>query len=158
MLTSLNRLTGMPVVWRDRQVGCVERAVADMRCMRLQGLVVRRGFAGARWVAREMILTVGRQSVVIVCRPGRMPQQETEGIRRVVLASGSCAGEVSDVILRSDTLGVAALEVSQGPLYRLAGRRAYAPGCLMNGAGEAVAPQLISWTQLLTLLGEGENA
>ena len=26
MLTSLNRIAGLPVVWQDRQLGCVERA------------------------------------------------------------------------------------------------------------------------------------
>ena len=43
MLTSLNRMVGLPVVWQDRQLGYVERAVPDARARRLSGVVVRKG-------------------------------------------------------------------------------------------------------------------
>lgn len=161
MLTSLNRLTGLPVVWRDRHMGYVERAVADLGHMCLDGVVVRRGFGSARWVPRDAILLAGRQSVVLRERPVRMPETGAEAIRRAFLTSGCCVGEVSDVIIHGDTLRIAALEVSQGPIYRLMGRCAYAPGYRVSEYGEpggVVVPPLISWTQLLTQLGEGEDA
>lgn len=162
MLTSLNRLTGLPVVWRDQQMGYVERAVADVRHMCLDGVVVRRGFGSARWAPRDAILLAGRQSVVLRNRPVRMPDEEANALRRAVLTSGCCVGEVSDVVIHGDTLRIAALEVSQGPVYRLLGRCAYAAECRVKEHGEpdevVVPPQLISWTQLLTQLGEGEDA
>ena len=43
MLTSLNRIAGMPVIWQDRQIGCVERAISDASARRLRGLVIRKG-------------------------------------------------------------------------------------------------------------------
>lgn len=160
MLTSLNRLTGLPVVWRDRQMGYVERAVADVQGMRLHGLVVRKGIGAARWSPGEGVLLAGQYSVVLDRRPVRMPEAEPQSIRRAVFTTGGCAGEVSDVLIRSDTLAVAALEVSQGPVYRLMGRCAYAPVCRVNGdgePGEVVVPQLLTWAQLLTQLGEEDG-
>jgi len=157
MLTSLSRLTGLPVVWRDRRIGCVERAVADVDGMCLQGMVVRRGIGSARWAPREGILLAGRQSVVLSRQPERMPREESAYIRHAVLTSGGCAGEVCDVIICSDTLRIAALEVSQGPVYRLLGRRWYATECRMNTygePGEVIVNRLLSWTQLHTQLGE----
>lgn len=157
MLTSLNRMTGLPVVWRDRHMGYVERAVASVQRMQLDGLVVRRGFAGARWVPRDTVLLVGRHSVVISTRPAHMPELGQIMPGRAVLTSGFCVGEVSDVIICGDTLRVAALEVSQGPLYRLLGSCAYASACRLSEHGEVVVPPLVSWTQLLRQLGEGER-
>lgn len=161
MLTSLNRLTGLPVIWRDRQLGYVERAVANVNSMRLDGVVVRRGIGSARWAPADGILLAGRQSVVLSRQPVKMPQQQAEQIRRAVLTSGCCVGEVSDVVICGDTLRIAGLEVSQGPVYRLLGRRAYTPSCRLNAygePGEVVVPQLLSWAQFLTQLGEGEDA
>lgn len=160
MLTSLNRLTGLPVVWRDRQIGYVERAVADVQGMCLHGVMVRKGIGSARWSPGDSIALAGRQSVVLSRPPVRMPDAEPDVIRRAVLTTGRFAGEVSDVFIHADTLRIAALEVSQGPVYRLMGRCAYAPdGCLSRQeAGMVVVPQLLSWAQLLTQLGEGEDA
>jgi len=64
---------------------------------------------------------------------------------------------VCDLIIYADTLCVAALEVAQGPVYRLLGRCAYAPSCCQSSADEVVVPELLSWTQLLTHLGEEEE-
>ena len=38
MLTSLNRMVGLPVVWQDRRLGYVERAVPDARARRLSAV------------------------------------------------------------------------------------------------------------------------
>ena len=157
MLTSLNRLTGLPVVWRDRQMGYVERAVADVPRMRLHGLVVRKGIGGARWSPAENILLAGKRSVVLSSRPVRMPETEPRPVRLAIHAAGGCAGEVCDVFIHGDTLQIAALEISQGPVYRLLGRCAYAPACRVHENGEAVVPRLLSWTQLLTQLGEEDG-
>ena len=39
MLTSLNRMVGLPVVWQDRQLGYVERVVPDAHARKLCGVV-----------------------------------------------------------------------------------------------------------------------
>ena len=56
MLTSLNRIAGMPVIWQDRQIGCVERAIADASARRLRGLVIRKGIGLARWLPSGLSL------------------------------------------------------------------------------------------------------
>lgn len=160
MLTSLNRLTGLPVVWQDRHVGYVERAVADLERMRLHGLVVRKGLGSARWLPEESILMAGRRAVAAAKLPVRMPDEQPLQARCAVFASGGSAGEVCDVIIQSETLKAAALEITQGPLYRLLGRCGYAPGwriCMNGDAEEAVVPPLLTWTQLCTQLGEGDD-
>lgn len=160
MLTSLNRMTGLPVVWQDRQIGCVERAVADVNVMRLSGVVIRKGIGSAKWAPAEGILLAGRQSVVLSREPVRMPRGTDEPVRRAVLTSGGCAGEVSDALIHGDTLRIAALEVSQGLLHRLMGRRQYAVECRLNPygePGEVIVAGLLSWTQLLRRIGEEDE-
>ena len=158
MLTSFNRMNGQPVVWRDRQIGYVERAVADVRTMCLEGVVVRRGFGSAKWVPRGSVLLAGARCVVLSNAPQRMPKAEQTQVRRAVWTTGSLAGDVSDVILEGDTLRIAALEVAQGPLAWITGKRAYAVECRLFAQDEVIVPKLLSWAQLLTLLGEGEDA
>ena len=58
MLTSLNRMVGLPVVWQDRQLGYVERAVPDAHARRLSGVVVRKGIGAAKWVSSDGIAVV----------------------------------------------------------------------------------------------------
>ena len=54
MLTSLERITGMPVVWKDQQVGLVEQAVADADAHRLCGLIIRKACAVRAGVQRRI--------------------------------------------------------------------------------------------------------
>ena len=157
MLTSFNRMTGQPVVWCDRQIGYVERAVADVRAMCLEGVVVRKGFCSAKWVPRDGVLLAGERCVVLNAAPRRMPKAEQMQVRRAILTTGGLAGDVSDVILEGDTLRIAALEVAQGPLAWLTGRRVYAAEWRLCARDEVIVPSLLSWKQLLTLLGEGED-
>lgn len=157
MLTSLNRLTGLPVVWKDQQMGYVERAVADVRRMRLCGLVVRKGIGSARWSPAESIELAGKRSVVLNSRPVRMTEKEPLPVNMAMLASGGCAGTVCDVYLHGDTMKIAALEIAQNPLMQLLGRCFYAADCSVHEDGQAVVPQLLSWTQLLTQLGEEDG-
>ena len=160
MLTSLNRMVGLPVIWQDRQMGYVERAVPDARVRRLSGVVVRRGIGGAKWVAAEAIALVGSRCVLVRQKPAAMPDDRPESPERAFLTTGECAGEVTDIILRSDTLHLKALELSPGPLYRLLGRCAYAPEYRAGGgarAGEVVVPRLLTWAQLKRTLGEEDG-
>ncbi|MBR6571767.1 MAG: hypothetical protein IKK75_15070 [Clostridia bacterium] len=157
MLTSVNRLIGRKVLWRDQELGHVERAVADAESRRLHGLVIRRGMGSARWVPADSIRLEGR-SCVLKEQPVRLPKQEPMEVRYAVLASGQRAGEVCDVILHADTLRIAALEVTQGPLYRLMGRCGYASGFRRGEADEVMIGPLLTWTQLLRQLGEEAEA
>lgn len=158
MLTSLKRMVGLPVVWQDRQMGYVERAVPDAGLRRLSGVVARRGIGPAKWYAPEDVVAVGRLCVLVRGKSSSVPDGRQGSLGRVFLTTGECAGEVTDVILHGDTLRLAALELSQGPVYRLLGRRAYAPEYRVNGAtGEAVTPRLMTWAQLKRALGEEEE-
>ncbi len=149
LLTTLNRMTGMPVVLSDVQIGYVERAVADLRHGRLQGVIIRRGIGMARWCDQSAIALVGRECVLLRQRPGRLPDLKPQQPVQVFLSSGQWAGTVSDVVLRGDNLALQALEVSTGPLQTLLGRRVYARAYRSVGHGrQVVVPRLLSWTQL----------
>lgn len=161
MLTSLNALIGLPAVWQDRQVGWIERAVADVCSRRLKGLVMRRGIGAAKWVSGDEVLAAGESCVLLRSKPTRLPDLPDDRPTQAFLTTGEPVGEVTDLIFHSDTLRLAALEICQGPLYRLMGRRAYAAEfCIRpNGStGDAVTARLLSWAQLCRQLGEGENA
>ena len=160
MLASLNAIIGQTVIWQDQKVGLVERAFPNAQKRRLDGLVIRRGMGVARWISGEDILLLGKSCVVVRRKPQRMPEKENVIPGRVFLTSGECAGEVTDVFVETHTLRLAALEVCQGPFYRLMGRRAYAAQFHMNAGGEegdVTAPGLLSWTQLKTRLEEGNG-
>ena len=73
MLTSLNRIAGMPVIWQDRQIGCVERAIADASARRLRGLVIRKGIGLARWLPSSSVRLVGRTCVLAGAKPEPLP-------------------------------------------------------------------------------------
>lgn len=160
MLTSLNRMVGLPVVWQDRQLGYVERAVADAHARRLSGVVVRKGIGAAKWVCSDGIAVVGSRCVLVREKPGAVPDGQPGQLGRAFLTTGECVGEVTDVILDGDTLRLEALELSQGPVYRLLGRRAYASQYRVDGgarAGEVVVPRLLTWAQLRRTLGEEDG-
>ncbi len=160
MLTSLARMTGMPVVWQDRQIGSVERAVPDAYHARLSGIVLRKGIGVARWATSDDILLVGERCVMLNHKPERMPEKLEGEMRRAFLTTGECVGEVTDALLLGDTLDIPALEICQGPIYRLMGRRAYAARFHPSEhgePGEVVIPELLTWTQLLRQLGEEDE-
>ena len=98
MLTSLNRMVGLPVVWQDRQLGYVERAVPDARARRLSGVVVRKGIGAAKWVSSDGIAVVGSRCVLIRQKPGAVPDSRPGSLGRAFLTTGECVGEVTDMI------------------------------------------------------------
>lgn len=153
MLTSLNRLIGTPAVWQDRQVGLVESAVADGESGMLHGLLVRKGLGCARWSPREEIVLAGEHCVVLAAAPGRMPELQPRGFGRAFLTAGQCAGTVTDAVLQGETLRIAALEISPGPVYRLLGRCVYAREYRLAADGVMV-PALLTWSQLMSRLKE----
>ncbi|MEG0268712.1 MAG: hypothetical protein RR653_12185 [Clostridia bacterium] len=161
MLTSLQKMVGLPVVWQDRQMGYVERAVPSEGAKRLEGVVVRRGIGSAKWVPLHAIIMVGEQCMLISAKPEHMPDGNELTLSRAFLTTGFCVGEVTDVVLVGATLKPTALEVSGGPLYRLMGRSGYAADyrvCGMGGgAHEVIVPKLISWAELKQSLGEEES-
>ena len=160
MLTSQNRLRGMPVVWQDRQVGYVERAVADAQARKLAGLVVRRGIGAARWAAGENVALLGENCVVLRSKPVRVPEQLYPEMGRAFLLSGECAGSVTDALICKRDLRIRALEICQSPIKHLMGQRGYAvqfqPGRSPEEGG-VVAVQLLTWAQVKQHLKEGED-
>lgn len=154
---SLSRLAGMPVIWQDRQMGYVEHALVDAGLCCLDGVVVRKGIGAAKWVGCGAIALVGSRCVLINAKPERMPVRGQDRPGQVFLTTGQSAGEVTDVFIQCDTFRVAALEVCQGPLYRLMGQRAYAPQFCVQPNGQVMVQDLLSWAQLVKQLGEEEE-
>ena len=99
--------------------GRVEQAVLNPEGRSLRGLVVRRGFGGARWLAAEDILVLGEVSVIALRRPGRIPRDAAFNLGCVRDTAGLDLGRVTDVYLQPDTRRVAALEITLGPLEEL---------------------------------------
>lgn len=158
MLTSLNRLTGMPVIWQDKTVGVVERGVPDPGARRLQGLVIRKGFQRARWVPAEKVKLLGRQCVLIGAKPENLPEEAGWKLGEAYLTTGERAGQVCDALLGGASLRLVALEISPGPLYALLGRSAYADRYRMTRQGEhggqAMVAGLFTWAEMKERLGK----
>ena len=158
MLTSLNRLIGMPVVWEDRQLGYVERGVTDAAARRLRGVVVRRGIGAAKWIPSQAMKLVGSRCVLLRSGPQSMPEEQQAQPMQVCLTSGERLGQVTDGLLNGLTFRVLALEVSPGPFYRLAGKCAYAAEYRVvqagGRAGEVVVPRLQTWAEVQRSIGE----
>lgn len=161
VLTSLKKMIGMPVVYQDRQLGYVERAVPNTAARKLHGVVIRRGIGNAKWAPPDAIALVGGSCVLLNRKPEHMPDGKESLLSLAYLTTGECVGEVTDAVVAGGTLGLVALEVSGGPLYRLAGRRAYACEYRVRGMegkpGEVVVPKLMSWAELERLLGEEDE-
>ena len=115
----LGSVTGLPVVCGGRLQGRVEQAALNPDGRSLRGLVVRKGFGGARWLAAEDILVLGEVSVIAACVPGRMPRDATFTLGCVRDTAGLDLGRVTDVYLQPDSRRVAALEITLGPLEEL---------------------------------------
>ena len=158
MLTSLQRLIGMPVVLRDCRIGFVERAFADPSLRRLEGVVIRRGLGSARWLRGSQILLAGRTCLLADGTPARMPRIADETVRHAYLVTGEYAGVVSDVVLDAETLLAGALEISRSPSGRLMGQCMYTAQYSAASCKENVtAGELLTWPQLRKLLGEEDR-
>lgn len=148
MLTSLNRLIGMPVIWQDQNLGSVERGVTDAQARRLWGVIVRRGIGMARWIPSEAVMLIGNTCVLARQRPESLPDELPEDMNEVYLTSGEKAGHVTDGVLDGLTLRLRALEVSSGLFYQLMGSAAYAMRYHVfssgDGRGRVVAPELLT--------------
>lgn len=148
MLTSLNRIAGMPVIWQDRQIGCVERAIADASARRLRGLVIRKGIGQARWLPSSSVRLVGRTCVLAGAKPEPLPDGLTDSALQAYLTTGERAGLVSDALFSGLTLRLVALEVTPGPVYALLGRCAYTVSYRVAGDGkQTMVSELMTWAE-----------
>ena len=103
----LTRVLGLPAVLRGRSQGHVERAVLENDGHALRGLIVRRGFGGAKWVARDSIALLGDVSVILRACPTHLPRKTDFRLRTVKDTRGLTLGCVTDVLISE-------LEVSLG--------------------------------------------
>ena len=108
------RRLGLPAVLRGRSQGHVERAVLENDGHALRGLIVRRGFGGAKWVARDSIALLGDVSVILRACPTHLPRKTDFRLRTVKDTRGLTLGCVTDVLISADNLLVSELEVSLG--------------------------------------------
>lgn len=115
-MTSMNRLIGLPVVFKGRTLAQVESGILDASGKSLHGLVVRRGMGGAKWLSSNQIFTLGGVSVIACQPPQRLPSACQLDLGPVWDPSGLRLGEVTDAYLDAATLRVTGLEISLGPL------------------------------------------
>ena len=110
----MTRVLGLPAVLRGRSQVHVERAVLENDGHALRGLIVRRGFGGAKWVARDSIALLGDVSVILRACPTHLPRKTDFRLRTVKDTRGLTLGCVTDVLISADNLLVSELEVSLG--------------------------------------------
>ena len=110
----LTRVLGLPAVLRGRSQGHVERAVLENDGHALRGLIVRRGFGGAKWVARDSIALLGDVSVILRACPTHLPRKTDFRLRTVTDTLVFTLVCVTDVLISADNLLVSELEVSLG--------------------------------------------
>ena len=135
-MTGLKKMIGLPVIREGKTIGAVMRGVLSQDGRRLRGIVMRGGLMGARWLPRERIALVGRVSVIAEGKPERVPKDAVYRLFRVTDPEGARLGVVTDALLHEDTLRVAALEISAGPLDDLIVGRFYATAFTVRPAGE----------------------
>ncbi|MBQ9196244.1 MAG: PRC-barrel domain-containing protein [Clostridia bacterium] len=142
-MTGMKRLIGLPVILEGRQIGTVVRGVVSQDGKTLHGLVVRDGLRASRYVESGAIGMLGKLSVICTGKPVRVPREAAFRLFRVTDANGARIGLVTDVLLDEDTLRVAALEISSGPVDDLIAGRWYAASFhvrAMGGTGQVTIP------------------
>lgn len=114
----LGSVTGLPVVYQDKSLGQVEQAVLTPDGHHLRGLVVRRGFGGARWLTAGDVQVLGQVAVIAGRKPGKVPRDADFALSHVRDTAGLDLGRVTDVYLTED-MQVAAIEMTLGPIEEL---------------------------------------
>lgn len=125
-MTGIRKLDGMPVMQGSSMIGHVIRGVLSRDGRHLAGLLVKGRLGSTRWLARNEILLIGRVAVIARSEPGKVPEEAHYRLYRVSGADGERIGIVTDAIIYEETLRVAALEISQGPVDDLVLGRWYA--------------------------------
>ena len=129
-------MVGLPVIVEGKAIGNVLRGVLTVDGRSLRGIVMRGGLLGARWLPRDQIALVGRVSVIAAGKPLRVPKDATYRLFRVTDGAGERLGIVTDALLHEETLRVAALEISAGPVDDLVDGRWYATAYQVRPAGD----------------------
>ncbi|MBR6187158.1 MAG: hypothetical protein IKQ41_12970 [Clostridia bacterium] len=119
-------MIGMPVVIDGKNAGRVVRGVLTEDGRALRGVVIRGGLKMPRWIRRDQISLVGQLSLLADGKPSRVPRDAEYRLFRVSDAEGARLGVVTDALLHEETLRVAALEISFGPVDDLTDGRWYA--------------------------------
>lgn len=135
-MTGLKKLIGLPVILNGEPSGNILRGVLDTDGRALRGLVIRSGFSGARWLPRDQIRLLGRVSVIAEGKTEKVPREAAFRLFRVTDPEGARLGIVTDAMLHEETMRVAALEISSGPLDDLIDGRWYATSFHVRCAGE----------------------
>lgn len=143
-MTGLNRLAGLPVILNGRAAGSVMRGVLGHDGQALEGLVIRGGLRGARWLDASQIELLGRVSVLAHGKTSRVPKRASYKLFRVSDTDGQRVGVVSDALVCETSLRVRALEISQGPVDDMLGGRYFATAYSVRPAGRSGHVTLLS--------------
>jgi len=135
-VTGLKKMIGLPIIIDGKNSGNVLRGVLSSDGRSLRGIVMRGGLKSARWLPREQISLVGQFSVIAGGKPRRLPRDSDYRLFRVSDPEGARLGIVTDALLHEETLRVAALEISAGPLDDLFDGRWFATSFSVRPAGD----------------------
>lgn len=135
-MTGLKKMIGMPVIMDGKSAGSVLRGVLSQDGRSLRGLVMRGGLRGARWLPREQIMIIGKLTIIGKGKTAKVPKDAEYHLFRVSDPEGARLGIVTDALLSEETLQVAALEISEGPLDDLISGRWYATSFSVRPIGD----------------------
>lgn len=129
-------MIGLPVIMDGKAAGSVLRGVLTEDGRSLRGIIMRGGLRGPRWLPREQITLLGNLSVIGRGKTCKVPKEAEYHLFRVSDPEGTRLGIVTDALLQEETMRVAALEISEGPLDDLIGGRWYATAFTVRPAGD----------------------
>lgn len=112
----LGSVTGLPVILEGHRLGQVEQAVLTRDGRQLRGLVVRRGFGVARWLAMDQVKVLGQVAVIAACMPIKLPRDACFSLGIVRDTAGLALGRVTDAYLSPEDHRVLAIEMTLGPI------------------------------------------
>lgn len=135
-MTGLKKMIGMPVVINGKAAGWVVRGVLTDDGRALRGVVMRNGLRPPKWIRRDQISLVGQLSLLADGKPARLPHEAGYRLFRVSDADGARLGIVTDALFDTETLRVAALEISFGPVDDLTEGRWYATAYHVQPRGD----------------------
>lgn len=114
------------MICNGKKTGTVMRAVLNRDGRTVRGMMIRSGLMGPKWLDREQIALLGKVSVIAKGRMRKPPRDADYRLFRVSDPDGERIGVVTDALIHEETLRVAALEISAGPLDDLTDGRWYA--------------------------------
>jgi uncharacterized protein YrrD len=138
-MTRTNRLIGLPVILDGEKLGVVDSVSFSGDGKSVSEITVQSAKLRSGCLHGEDIQLIGERAVIASAKPyGRCHKFQPKMVRDT---SGLMLGIVTDALVEEDTLRIAQLEISFGPIDDiLTGRRWVSEFCVNGITGETIVP------------------